>query len=164
MHACCIWYDFVSYSQLVNLDRVFLSVVYDTILSAIHNLSTSIEYFFPVVYDTILSAIHNILSHFVRAFAVVYDTILSAIHNCNLRGILKNMLYMIRFYLLFTTEMQDLMALRSLNMIWYFSYFKERRCKDTIILRNHQTNRFFIRILIENLMLIYKILIHTLNI
>ena len=37
MHVCCIWYDFVSYSQLTVLYDVWPQVVYDTILSAIHN-------------------------------------------------------------------------------------------------------------------------------
>ena len=56
-----------------------------------------------VVYDTILSAIHNNLVCFIFSFYVVYDTILSAIHNLDAYAVKIVRLYMIRFCQLFTT-------------------------------------------------------------
>ena len=56
-------------------------VVYDTILSAIHNIPMSAILRRRVVYDTILSAIHNDYEGNKYQPEVVYDTILSAIHN-----------------------------------------------------------------------------------
>ena len=56
-----------------------MAVVYDTILSAIHNRLQSTVRCVGVVYDTILSAIHNISDEGTVKPKVVYDTILSAI-------------------------------------------------------------------------------------
>ena len=53
-------------------------VVYDTILSAIHNRALCEAFDTIVVYDTILSAIHNIPHEDIKHDEVVYDTILSA--------------------------------------------------------------------------------------
>ena len=88
------------------------SVVYDTILSAIHNHSFYAVPIPNVVYDTILSAIHNSPSSTAGMSKVVYDTILSAIHNFKGVPPTHEQLYMIRFCL----------------------YVKERRCKDTYYL------------------------------
>ena len=79
-------------------------VVYDTILSAIHNDAHMRFYANQVVYDTILSAIHNRLGLLRDTWGVVYDTILSAIHNCQLILLFESQLYMIRFSQLFTTS------------------------------------------------------------
>ena len=55
-----------------------MGVVYDTILSAIHNLTHRSGQNTVVVYDTILSAIHNVIDNTKGQVIVVYDTILSA--------------------------------------------------------------------------------------
>ena len=97
MLICCIWYDFVSYSQLPAILLQHLHVVYDTILSAIHNYRQCYGRYSIVVYDTILSAIHNHSFYAVPIPNVVYDTILSAIHNNLVCFIFSFKLYMIWF-------------------------------------------------------------------
>ena len=39
-----------------------------------------------VVYDTIMSAIHNTICSGQAKLTVVYDTIMSAIHNCSVQS------------------------------------------------------------------------------
>ena len=63
-----------------------LSIVYDTILSAIHNYILALSSDVLIVYDTILSAIHNRENPSLSRRSIVYDTILSAIHNVALDG------------------------------------------------------------------------------
>ena len=50
-------------------------VVYDTILSAIHNSTATRGWLIVVVYDTILPAIHNSTLKAYISKMVVYDTI-----------------------------------------------------------------------------------------
>ena len=71
-------------------------VVYDTILSAIHNIFEHLLVLCLVVYDTILSAIHNSIKATAFITNVVYDTILSAIHNIAAKLRTSKWLYMIR--------------------------------------------------------------------
>ena len=56
-----------------------MPIVYDTILSAIHNAGGQVYRWAPIVYDTILSAIHNVIPPCDFQKVIVYDTILSAI-------------------------------------------------------------------------------------
>ena len=63
-----------------------MSVVYDMILSAIHNLSAIYNKPPLVVYDMILSAIHNIELMLSFSLSVVYDMILSAMSKNSLQN------------------------------------------------------------------------------
>ena len=93
----CLWYDSFSYSQQRNQQPSWSEDVYDTILSAIHNVSpllTSAVVMFMIrffqlfttclvwwlflkqdVYDTILSAIHNTYKVLAKKEPNVHDTI-----------------------------------------------------------------------------------------
>ena len=108
MVQSCIWYDFVSYSQLM-FDRTMREI-------------RCIWYDF-VSYSQRLPAAR-------RFPIVVYDTILSAIHNSSSPDAAAAALYMIRFCQLFTTARRTCQT--SPRCIWYdfVSYFKERWCKD----------------------------------
>ena len=101
----CIWYDFVSYSQQSNAynEKYNGCIWYDFV--SYSQPSASTIYVVRVVYDTILSAIHNVQTIQGSCYHVVYDTILSAIHNDYQITIFDNSLYMIRFCQLFQRTM-----------------------------------------------------------
>ena len=58
---------------MIHHDVYDLNIVYDTILSAIHNSPCRSAFSCSIVYDTILSAIHNSLKACGLPEVVVYD-------------------------------------------------------------------------------------------
>ncbi len=130
----CIWYDFVSYSQPRAHIHSIDIVVYDTILSAIHNRRATVSSWNCVVYDTILSAIHNNLVCFIFSFKLYMiwfcqyvKELSSTIIRCRCKDKEKTIIFKILsdkkscriiFFCIFASK----------NQIWRINgYFKENR-------------------------------------